>query len=323
MIYGLGSNGEYENQLTNRPILFYLVNLLPDKKWDAFICHASEDKADVARPLAEMLQREGLKIWYDEFTLKIGDRLNRSIDNGLANSRYGIVIISPSFFLKEWPLMELEGLVAREIQGSKIILPVRHDMSHEKLVEYSPVLAGIVAANTKHGLDKVARDLIEVINPPPNQPNRGPTKTPEVPAKYLLVLRNGNDKERKQAARKLKEYNQPSVVAALLDAVKYDWKVRYEALLSLYELKSKSALNIFVERLEDPSSRIRHVSILALGEIGEPSDVEPLQKIIDTNDFSFLNKPGRGKGARTNWGRSENVLAAKNAILSIQKNHNL
>ena len=181
-IYGLGSNAEYQNQLTNRPILFYLVNLLPDKKWDAFICHASEDKANVARPLAEMLQREGLKIWYDEFTLKIGDRLGRSIDNGLANSRYGIVIISPSFFLKEWPLMELEGLVAREIQGSKIILPVRHDMSHEKLVEYSPVLAGIVAANTRHGLDKVARDLIEVINPPPNQPNRGPL-TPDVPGK--------------------------------------------------------------------------------------------------------------------------------------------
>ena len=137
MMCGWESSAEYENQLTNRPILFYLVNLSPDKKWDAFICHTSEDKADVARPLAELLQSEGLKIWYDEFTLKIGDRLSRSIDNGLANSRYGIVIISPSFFLKEWPLMELEGLVASEIQGSKIILPVRHDMSHEKLVAYS------------------------------------------------------------------------------------------------------------------------------------------------------------------------------------------
>jgi hypothetical protein len=316
MMCGSGSDAHYKNQLTNRPILFYLVNLLPDKKWDAFICHASEDKADVARPLAEMLQREGLKIWYDEFTLKIGDRLIRSIDNGLVNSRYGIVIISPSFFSKEWPLMELEGLVAREIQGSKIILPVRHDMSNEKLVEYSPVLAGIVAANTKHGLDKVVRDLIEVINP---QPDHSPTRIPEVPAKYILDLRNGNPRERNLAARKLKEYNQPSVVVALLDTVKYDWKVRYEALLSLYELKSKSALNIFVERLEDPSSRIRHVSILALGEIGEPSDVESLQKIIDTDDFSSLNKRGGGKGTRTNWGRSENVLAAKNAILSIQK----
>jgi hypothetical protein len=124
MISGLRSSAEYENQLTNRPILFYLVNLLPDKKWDAFICHASEDKADVARPLAEMLQENGYSIWYDDITLKLGDNLSRSINHGLANSSYGVVIISKNFFSKDWPQKELEGLVAREINGKKVILPV-------------------------------------------------------------------------------------------------------------------------------------------------------------------------------------------------------
>jgi len=104
------------------------------------------------------------------------------------------------------------------------------------------------------------------------------------------------------------------VVDALLDAVKYDRKVRYEALVSLYELRSKKARETFIERLEDPSPRIRHISILALGELGEIPAIEPLQKIIETYDFKFCNK-----GQQKNWGKSENVLIAKNSIFSIQK----
>jgi len=50
---------------------------------DLFICHASEDKNEVARPLAEALRTKGLKVWYDEFTLTLGDSLDESIDNGL------------------------------------------------------------------------------------------------------------------------------------------------------------------------------------------------------------------------------------------------
>jgi len=61
--------------------------------WDVFICHASEDKKDIAKPLALALIKMGLKVWYDEFTLKVGDSLRRSIDYGLSQSRYGIVIL--------------------------------------------------------------------------------------------------------------------------------------------------------------------------------------------------------------------------------------
>lgn len=69
--------------------------------WDAFICHASEDKESFVRPLAEELSRRGLRIWYDEFTLKVGDSLRKSIDRGLAESDYGIVVLSPNFFQKK------------------------------------------------------------------------------------------------------------------------------------------------------------------------------------------------------------------------------
>ena len=54
-----------------------------------------------------------MSVWFDELTLKVGDSLRRSIDRGLASSRFGIVVISPHFLSKEWPQKELDGLTAR------------------------------------------------------------------------------------------------------------------------------------------------------------------------------------------------------------------
>ncbi len=72
-------------------------------QWDAFISHASEDKAEVVLPLATELRKYGLRIWLDNFSLKIGDSLREKIDEGLAESRFGVVILSPAFFSKNWP----------------------------------------------------------------------------------------------------------------------------------------------------------------------------------------------------------------------------
>jgi hypothetical protein len=73
------------------------------KKWNLFICHSSEDKNTIVRPLVIKLVQAGYKVWYDELELKLGDNLRRSIDQGLSNSVYGLVVLSPSFFDKEWP----------------------------------------------------------------------------------------------------------------------------------------------------------------------------------------------------------------------------
>ena len=70
-------------------------------RWDAFVSHASEDKESFVRPLVNALQDAGLKVWFDEHTLKVGDGLRRSIDRGLAQSRFGVVIVSKqSVFLE-------------------------------------------------------------------------------------------------------------------------------------------------------------------------------------------------------------------------------
>lgn len=63
--------------------------------FDVFISHASEDKDSIVRSLATELTNQGLKVWYDEFTLRIGDSLRQKIDKGLAKSRVGLVVLSP------------------------------------------------------------------------------------------------------------------------------------------------------------------------------------------------------------------------------------
>ena len=132
---------------------------------DIFICHASEDKDEVARPLADSLSSSGLDVWYDEYSLKLGDSLRRMIDKGLAESKFGAVIISPSFFAKEWPQSELDGLFAKEIRGHKTILPIWHKIDRDEVLRHSPIMADRLAARTEEGLDQIVRKILDVIKP--------------------------------------------------------------------------------------------------------------------------------------------------------------
>jgi tetratricopeptide (TPR) repeat protein len=136
-------------------------------QWDVFISHASEDKENFARPLATRLRENGLRVWFDEFTLTIGDSLRRSIDHGLAKSRYGIVVISPDFLKKEWPQKELDGLVSREIEGVKVILPVWHNIGATEIRAWSPILADRLAGSSSAGLDHVIQQLLEAMQSGP------------------------------------------------------------------------------------------------------------------------------------------------------------
>jgi len=134
-----------------------------DSPWDVFICHASEDKEPFVRQLAEALQAERLHVWYDTFTLTLGDSLRRCIDRGLALSRFGVVVLSPHFFTKEWPQRELDGLAARETEGRKVILPIWHNIDVDEVRRHSPTLADRVAAKSRDGLGVVVQDLLRVI----------------------------------------------------------------------------------------------------------------------------------------------------------------
>ena len=135
-----------------------------EKEYDVFISHSSSDKEDFVRPLAVELHSIGVKVWYDEFELKIGDSLRRSIDQGLIKSRYGIVVLSTSFFKRNWTQYELDGLVNKEMNGVKVILPIWHKVTKDEVQSYSPSLADKVALNSSiYSIKEIAKRIKELI----------------------------------------------------------------------------------------------------------------------------------------------------------------
>ena len=135
-------------------------------EFDVFISHAYEDKDAFVRPLVERLVAYGIKPWYDEFTLHVGDSLSRSIDKGLTSTRFGIVVLSHAFFSKKWPEYELRGLTTKEIDGESKILPVWYGISKIDVSRYSPSLADTIALNSQTDeLDDIAREIVRVVRP--------------------------------------------------------------------------------------------------------------------------------------------------------------
>lgn len=132
-------------------------------EYDVFLSHASEDKKEFVEPLAYALQKSGLKVWYDDFELKLGDSLSEKIDFGLANSRYGVVVLSQAFFGKNWTRTELDALVTRQNnEGTKVILPIWHKINAEEVKKFSSILASKIAARSSDGIDSVVAQILDV-----------------------------------------------------------------------------------------------------------------------------------------------------------------
>ena len=122
------------------------------------------DGEGFVRELAQALRDRGARVWYDEFTLKVGDSLRRTIDRGLASSRFGVVVLSDSFFQKEWPNREFDGLVALETSGEMRILPIWHKVSKDEVARYSAPLADKVALNTSlKSATEIADELMTLL----------------------------------------------------------------------------------------------------------------------------------------------------------------
>ena len=128
-----------------------------------FISHAGEDKGEVARPLAQLLRDRGLAVWLDEDEIFLGDSLRERIDHGSQKSDYGVVILSSYFFAKDWPEKELDALFAQETLERRLILPVRHGISHEEVANRFPLLAARLSVGTDRGLDHVANEIERAI----------------------------------------------------------------------------------------------------------------------------------------------------------------
>lgn len=130
--------------------------------FDVFVSYATEDGADIARPLAAELERRGFRVWIDQGELRIGASLMDTIEQGLARSRFGVVVISPAFLSRKWPRRELNALATiADAEDRKVILPIWHGVDRATLLAARAVfLADLFALNAAEGIPRLA-DAIE------------------------------------------------------------------------------------------------------------------------------------------------------------------
>jgi len=131
----------------------------------AFICHDSRDKEAVARPIAIGLSQLMCPVWYDEFSLKVGDRLRESIEKGLKECKKCVLVLSQHFFANSgWTRAEFNSIFTRElIERQDFLLPVWFGVTKEQVFDYSPSLADRVGVNWDLGVEEVVRRLLRVI----------------------------------------------------------------------------------------------------------------------------------------------------------------
>lgn len=116
-------------------------------EFDFFISHAYEDKKNFVDEFVRELRELDLKVWYDDNSIPWGGSLREEIDKGLRNSKYGIVILSPSYIEegKYWTKKELDGLFQKESIDKGKIVPVWYDLNKMDVFNYSPMISDLKA----------------------------------------------------------------------------------------------------------------------------------------------------------------------------------
>ena len=137
---------------------------LPDRR-DVFLCHAWDDRKGVAKDLHDLLESNGVTVWFSEKDVLLGSPLLREIDKGLAKSRVGIVLVTPAFLKR----IAGEGIAEKELSAllaQDLLVPIVHDTTYEKLREVSPLLGSRSGLNTaEEPMADIAVKLSELVAP--------------------------------------------------------------------------------------------------------------------------------------------------------------
>ncbi|WP_342733913.1 toll/interleukin-1 receptor domain-containing protein [Bradyrhizobium sp. B117] len=130
---------------------------------DVFLCHAWDDRQGAAKQLHDLLEARGVKVWFSEKDVGLGVPLLRAIDRGLANSRIGIVLVTPALLRR----LPKEGIADKELSvllaGARLV-PVVHQTTYEALRDVSPMLASRTGLDTaEESMAEVAAKLAELV----------------------------------------------------------------------------------------------------------------------------------------------------------------
>lgn len=135
----------------------------PDLR-DVFLCHAWEDRRSAAKELHDLLEAEGVSVWFSEKDLVLGQPFMREIDRGLARSRTGLVLVTPAL-LKRVDRRGVSDKELSELLARDLLLPVVHETTYEELRKVSPLLASRNGLNTADdSMADIANKIAELVS---------------------------------------------------------------------------------------------------------------------------------------------------------------
>lgn len=130
---------------------------------DVFLCHAWDDRKEAAKELHDLLESHGVSVWFSEKDVGLGVPLLRAIDRGLANSRVGIVLVTPALLRR----LPGEGIADKELSAllaDDRLVPIVHETTYEALRNVSPLLGSRSGLNTaEEPMVDVAAKLAELV----------------------------------------------------------------------------------------------------------------------------------------------------------------
>jgi hypothetical protein len=139
-----------------------LVVAQPDLR-DVFLCHAWDDRKGLAKELHELLVAAGVKVWFSETDLGLGVPMMRAIDRGLANSRIGLVLVTPALLAS----VPRAGVADKELSvllARNQLVPIVHNTTFDQLLSVSPMLASRSGLSTSEdSMAVIAEKIAELV----------------------------------------------------------------------------------------------------------------------------------------------------------------
>lgn len=130
-----------------------------------FLSHNGADKA-IARELAIFLIAENVSVWFDEWTIEVGDSIVGLLNSGLRDCSHFIILWSKNASRSRWVRSEMEAILHRSIEtGNPRIVPIRLDDA-----ELPPLLANLRHLVHQGGTEEDRNQLIAaILNRPPSE----------------------------------------------------------------------------------------------------------------------------------------------------------
>ncbi|HLH11066.1 MAG TPA: toll/interleukin-1 receptor domain-containing protein [Methylovirgula sp.] len=121
------------------------------------------DRQGAAKQLHDLLESLGVSVWFSEKDVALGTPLLRAIDKGLANSRIGIVLVTPALLRR----LPAEGIADKELSvllARERLVPVVHGTTYDALRDVSPMLASRTGLSTaEESMADVAAKLADLV----------------------------------------------------------------------------------------------------------------------------------------------------------------